>query len=94
MCSLGCAPTTLGTDLRAYSFGHVRQLDAAAARFLARQAPLLTGARRVAYVDVDDTIRAPTGTRSGDPRVREAGVRAMATRRSRAAMTGPTAWPN
>lgn len=53
-------PTTLGTHLRAYSFGHVRQLDAAAARFLA-QAPLLAGAGRVAYVDVDDTIRATHG---------------------------------
>src|SRR6478735_4872616 len=28
------APTTLGTFLRAFTFGHVRQLDAVAARFL------------------------------------------------------------
>ena len=31
----GCrAPTTLGTHLRGYSFGHVRQLDAVASRLL------------------------------------------------------------
>jgi hypothetical protein len=36
------APSTLGTFLRAFSFGHVRQLDAVSARFvagLARHAP-------------------------------------------------------
>ncbi len=31
----GRAPTTLGTHLRAYTFGHVCQLDAVASRFLA-----------------------------------------------------------
>ncbi|MHB1289387.1 IS1380 family transposase [Georgenia sp.] len=59
------APTTLGTHLRAYSFGHVRQLDAVASRFLvdlAGQAPgLLAGADQVAYVDIDDTMRRTYG---------------------------------
>ena len=59
------APTTLGTHLRAYTFGHVRQLDAVACRFLgnlAEQVPgLLAGAQEVAYLDVDDTIRATHG---------------------------------
>ncbi len=59
------APTTLGTHLRAYTFGHVRQLDAVACRFLvnlARQVPgLLAGADQVAYLDVDDTIRGTYG---------------------------------
>ena len=32
------APSTLGSFLRAFSFGHVRQLDAVASRFLARLA--------------------------------------------------------
>ncbi len=53
------APSTLGTFLRAFTFGHVRQLDAVAARFLARLAratPLLPGADQVAYVDLDDTV--------------------------------------
>src|SRR5450756_3078190 len=55
------APTTLGTHLRAYTFGHVRQLDALAARFLAglaTRSPLLAGAGQVAYLDIDDTIKA------------------------------------
>ena len=58
------APSTLGTFLRAFTFGHVRQLDAVAARFLialAGQAPLLPGADQVAYVDVDDTVKATFG---------------------------------
>src|SRR3954453_8812982 len=58
------APSTLGTFLRAFTFGHVRQLDAVAARLLAAlagQVPLLPGADRVAYVDVDDTVRATHG---------------------------------
>jgi DDE family transposase len=57
------APSTLGTFLRSFRFGHVRQLDAVAARFLAglaRHAPLL-GAAPVVYVDVDDTVRATFG---------------------------------
>src|SRR5450830_1398855 len=58
------APTTLGTHLRAYTFGHVRQLDAVAARFLAglaTRSPLLAGAGQVAYPDIDDTIRETHG---------------------------------
>jgi hypothetical protein len=58
------APSTLGTFLRAFTFGHVRQLDAVAARLLARLAactPLLPGAGEVAYVDIDDTVRATHG---------------------------------
>ena len=60
------APTTLGTHLRAYRFGHVRQLDAVAARLLARLAavsPILAGAEQVTYLDVDDTIRETHGYR-------------------------------
>lgn len=59
------APTTLGTHLRGYTFGHVRQLDAVASRMLrglaARVPGLLAGADQVAYVDIDDTIRATHG---------------------------------
>ena len=60
------APTTLGTHLRGYRFGHVRQLDAVASRLLvnlARQVPILAGAEQVAFVDVDDTIRETHGYR-------------------------------
>jgi hypothetical protein len=55
------APSTLGSFLRAFTFGHVRQLDAVAARFLARlaaQTPLIGSpsvGERV-MVDIDDTI--------------------------------------
>ena len=58
------APSTLGTFLRSFTFGHVRQLDAVAARLLAELAarsPLLAGADRVAYVDIDDTVKATYG---------------------------------
>jgi hypothetical protein len=56
----------LGTFFRAFTFGHVRQLDAIAARFLvalAGVAPgLVAGAEAVAYVDIDDTVRATHGS--------------------------------
>jgi hypothetical protein len=58
------APTTLGTFLRAVSFGHVRQFDAVASRLLiglAKATPLLAGADQVTYLDVDDTIRETHG---------------------------------
>jgi hypothetical protein len=58
------APSTLGTFLRGFSFGHVRQLDAVAAgvlRNLAAHTPLLPGADQVAWLDVDDTVRATHG---------------------------------
>ena len=62
------APSTLGSFLRAFTFGHVRQLDAVASQFLTRlaqEAPLLgtsegAGGRVLVDVDVDvdvdDTI--------------------------------------
>jgi hypothetical protein len=55
------APSTLGSFLRSFTFGHVRQLDAVASRFLANlgtRAPLLgsPGAEDFVFVDVDDTI--------------------------------------
>jgi hypothetical protein len=53
------APSTLGSFLRAFRFGHVRQLDAVQARFLAGlavQAPVLPHNQGRVLVDVDDTI--------------------------------------
>jgi Transposase DDE domain group 1 len=58
------APSTLGTFLRSFTFGHVRQLDAVASRLLinlTRRAPLLAGASELAYVDVDDTVKPTFG---------------------------------
>ncbi|MDV2982668.1 UNVERIFIED_CONTAM: IS1380 family transposase [Actinomycetes bacterium ARC8] len=54
------APSTLGSFLRAFEFGHVRQLDAVASRFLTglaqRSAKLLPVTDGYTFVDVDDTI--------------------------------------
>jgi hypothetical protein len=54
------APSTLGSFLRAFEFGHVRQLDAVAFRFLTglaqRSAKLLPVTDGYTFVDVDDTI--------------------------------------
>jgi len=58
------APSTLGTFLRAFRFGHVRQLDAVASRFLtalAGQCPLISTEAAVTFVDIDDTIRSTYG---------------------------------
>ncbi len=58
------APSTFGTYLRSFTHGHVQQLDAVSARFLAglaeRVPGLIAGGDQVdgiAFVDVDDTIR-------------------------------------
>ncbi len=54
------APSTLGSFLRAFTFGHVRQMDAVASRLLAGLAgrtPLLAGiGQGLVCVDVDDTV--------------------------------------
>ena len=58
------APSTLGTFLRTFRFGHVRQLDAVASRFLiglTGHAPLISSAAEVAFVDIDDTVRSTHG---------------------------------
>jgi hypothetical protein len=50
--------------LRLFTFGHVRQLDAVAAGFLARlvaATPILTGAEQVTFLDLDDTAWATYG---------------------------------
>jgi len=52
------APSTLGSHLRAYTWGHVAQLEKVSRLFLAalaRQAPLLPGAGTLAFVDIDST---------------------------------------
>ena len=53
------APSTLGSFLRCFRFGHVRQLDAVAARVLAGAAavtPVMAGVGGPVLVDIDDTI--------------------------------------
>ncbi len=54
------APSTLGSFLRGFTFGHVRQLDAVAARTLtalASTAPLLPGIADTCLIDIDDTVK-------------------------------------
>ncbi len=53
------APSTLGTFLRAFTFGHVRQLDAVASRALvglAGSTDLLPGIGGCCLIHIDDTI--------------------------------------
>ena len=55
------APSTLGTFLRGFTFGHVRQLDAVASRALiglAEVVPgILAGSDATVMLDVDDTVK-------------------------------------
>jgi hypothetical protein len=58
------APSTLGSFLRCFRFGHVRQLDKVAAQLLVNLAghtPLLPDADRVTLVDIDDTVKPTYG---------------------------------
>jgi hypothetical protein len=53
------APSTLGSFLREFAFGHVRQLDAVASRLLGRwhqRTPLLAGIDGPVMIDLDDSI--------------------------------------
>ncbi len=58
------APSTLGSFLRTFTFGHIRQLDAVASRFLLALASLAglytadddTETTHYALLDVDDTL--------------------------------------
>jgi len=53
------APSTLGSFLREFTFGHVRQLDAVATRLLSAlndRTPVLAGIDGPVLVDIDDTI--------------------------------------
>jgi hypothetical protein len=54
------APSTLGSFLRTFTHGHVRQLQAAARDMLvelAGRAPILAGADTLCFVDVDSMVR-------------------------------------
>jgi hypothetical protein len=52
-------PSTLGSLLRTFTFGHVRRLDAVASRFLcglAVRSPVVAGIEGSVLIDIDDTI--------------------------------------
>ena len=71
------APSTLGSHLRSYTWGHVAQLEKVSRLFLAelaRQAPLLPGAETLAFVDIDSTQKrvfghAKQGARFGHAKI-------------------------
>lgn len=72
------APSTLGSFLREFRFGHVRQLDAVASRFLtalAGRTDLFSPSDQLVMVDIDDSIievhgHAKQGASFGYTRVR------------------------
>ena len=72
------APSTLGSFLRSFRFGHVRQLDAVAARTLCRlgeRVPGLLPTGPVVWLDMDDTLnpaydRCKQGAEHGYPLIR------------------------
>jgi DDE family transposase len=76
----GYAPSTLGSFLRAFTFGHVRQLDAVASRFLlglAARTRVTAGVDELAIVDVDDTIGEVYGYRKQGAGFGYSGVRGL-----------------
>jgi Transposase DDE domain group 1 len=74
------APSTLGSFLRAFTFGHVRQLDAVAWRWLvnvARASPIVAGINEYALVDIDDTIKEVHGYQKQGSGYGYSGVRGL-----------------
>ena len=92
------APSTLGTYLRSFSHGYVRQLDAVSSRLLAglasRVPGLVAGATTpsgIAFVDVDDTIREVHGHAKQAAAFGYSGVRGLNAQL--AVVSTPTAAP-
>jgi len=74
------APSTLGSFLRAFTFGHVRQLDAVAWRWLVNVAaitPIVDGIDDYALVDIDDTIKEVHGYQKQGAGFGYSGVRGL-----------------
>jgi hypothetical protein len=74
------APSTLGSFLRTFTFGHVRQLDATAWRWLVRlagTAPIVAGIDDYALVDIDDTIKEVHGYQKQGSGFGYSGVRGL-----------------
>jgi len=89
------APSTLGTFLRSFRFGHVRQLDAVHTRVLAGLATavprLLTGVDGLAFIDIDDTIREVHGYQKQGAAYGYSGVKGLNAQI--AALSSPTCAP-
>lgn len=74
------APSMLGSFLRTFTFGHVRQLDAVARRWLvnlASSVPIVTGIDEYALVDIDDTIKEVHGHQKQGAGFGYSGVRGL-----------------
>ena len=74
------APSTLGSFLRSFTFGHVRQLDAVAWRWLVNIAaltPIVAGIDDYALVDIDDTIKEVHGYQKQGSGYGYSGVRGL-----------------
>jgi hypothetical protein len=74
------APSTLGSFLREFTFGHVRQLDAVATRLLSalcHRTPLAAGIDGPVLVDIDDTIIEVHGHRKQGSGYGYSGVRGL-----------------
>ncbi len=89
------APSTLGTFLRSFTFGHVRQLDAVHTRVLAGLAAvvprLLAGVDGLAFIDIDDTIREVHGYQKQGAAYGYSGVKGVNAQI--AALSSPTCAP-
>jgi hypothetical protein len=89
------APSTVGTFLRALSFGHVRQLDAVSSRVLAGLASvvprLLAGTDAMAFVDIDDTVREVHGYKKQGAAYGYSGVKGLNAQL--AVLSSPTCAP-
>ena len=101
------APSTVGTFLRTFTFGHVRQLDAVSSQVLAGLAGvvprLLAGSEAMAFVDIDDTIREVHGYKKQGVAYGYSGVKGLnaqleshrvqwRVRRPSSAVTGEGLW--
>lgn len=74
------APSTLGSFLRSFTLGHVRQLDAVARRWLVNLATITsitTGINDYALVDIDDTIKEVHGYQNQGSGYGHSGVRGL-----------------
>jgi hypothetical protein len=89
------APSTVGTFLRMFTFGHVRQLDAVSSQVLAGLAGvvprLLAGTEAMAFVDIDDTIREVHGYKKQGAEYGYSGVKGLNAQL--AVMSSPTCAP-
>ena len=95
------APSTLGSHLRAFTWGNVSQLEKAGREFLeslARRAPLLPGAETLAFIDIDSMQKrvyghAKQGARFGHTKIQGKSVLVRGLNALAAVISTPIAAP-